>query len=167
MKKMFIATVLGEVTPGVIKALAQLTRESGGEWITSKVIKVDHHFAALLKIAIEEKKAEQLKAMLKSQFPKLNLMFESSNCAELHNLRAVNFNVDCKDRPGLTRDIVDVLVNLDLAIEHMEFNRVHVSVIGETMFTSKLTVLLPIEVSNASVLELLEGVSEGLRASVI
>ena len=167
MKKMFIATVLGEVTPGVIKALAQQTRESGGEWIMSKVIKVDHHFAALLKIAIEEEKAEQLKTLLKSEFPKLNLMFEASHCAELHNLRAVNFNVDCKDRPGLTRDIVDVLVNLDLAIEHMEFNRVHVSMIGETMFTSKLTVLLPIEVSNESVVELLEGISTDLRVSVI
>jgi glycine cleavage system regulatory protein len=167
MKKMFIATVLGAVTPGVIKALAEETRQAGGEWITSKVIKVDHHFAALLKVAIEDDMSQPLKVQFERQFPKLTFLFEASNAAPLSNVRELHLNVDCKDRPGLTREIVDVLVNLDLGIEHMEFNRVHVSTIGQTVFTSKLTVLLPNEVSNESVVELLEGISNDLRVSII
>ncbi|MCL1050976.1 transcriptional regulator [Shewanella abyssi] len=167
MKKMFIATVLGSVTPDVIKALAQETRQAGGEWITSKVIKVDHHFAALLKVAIEDDMSQQLQAQFEREFPKLTISLEESITAQQGDLRVIHLNVDCKDRPGLTREIADVLVNLDLGIEHMEFNRVHVSTIGQTVFTSKLTVLLPNEVSNESVVELLEGISDDLRVSVI
>ncbi|QYJ87101.1 transcriptional regulator [Shewanella mesophila] len=167
MKKMFITTVVGSVTPGVIKALANLTREAGGEWLTSKVIKIDNLFAAMMKVAIEDESVESLKQQFAVQFPTLQFSYGAKGEVYNEHTRTMQLNVDCSDRPGLTREIVDLLSNLNLEIEHMEFNRMHVSTIGQTVFSSKLAIAVPDEVSNESVVELLEGVSKDARVSMV
>jgi len=167
MKKIFVITVYGEMTAGVMKSLARRTSQADAEWITSKVIHVDHHFTALLKIAVDENVVGELKASLEQEFTQLNFVFEPTASMTLQRLRTVNFNVDCKDRAGLIRDIVDMLVDQDLSIGHMEFNRVHVSNLGEAVFTAKLTLQLPTAITNESVVELLEEVGEEMRVAIL
>ncbi|KIO37600.1 ACT domain-containing protein [Shewanella sp. cp20] len=166
MNKMFVTTVTGVVTPGVVKAMANLTREAGGEWLSSKVIKMDAWFAAMMKVAIVQDKVAALQADFVQQFPELTFSF--SDMAEVHSdhTRSLRFNVDCLDRPGLTREIVDILSNLDLEVEQMECNRMHVSTLGQTVFSAKLAVSVPEEISGDSIIELLENVSQDARVSL-
>lgn len=100
------------------------------------------------------------------QFPEL--VFSFSDMAEVlsEHTRSLRFNVDCSDRPGLTREIVDILSNLDLEVEQMECNRVHVSTLGQTVFSAKLAVSVPDEISGDSIIELLENVSQDARVSL-
>lgn len=166
MQKMMITTVVGSVTPGVIKALADTTRAAGGEWLTSKVIKLDSQFAALLKVTIAADAVPELQQAFAVKFPLLQFSYSDQAQSSSQHMRILKCNVDCRDRPGLTREIVDLLSNLNLEIEHMEFNRVHVSTIGQTVFSSQLAIIVPDEVSDASVVELLEGVSKDARVSL-
>ncbi|MGE6649841.1 ACT domain-containing protein [Shewanella colwelliana] len=167
MKKVFITTVTGEVTPGVVKAMANVTREVGGEWVTSKVIKLDTLFAAMMKVNIEENDETSLKSRFNAEFPTLTFSYAEPTQEQSASTRTLHLNVDCGDRPGLTREIVDMLSNLNLIIEHMEFNRMHVSTIGQTVFSSKLALAVPAEVSNDSVVELLEGIAKDARVSIL
>ena len=52
MRTNFITTVYGPDIPGIVKALAQTTRRQGGEWLTSKVIKLDGRFAAIMSVLL-------------------------------------------------------------------------------------------------------------------
>lgn len=167
MKKLFITTVIGPITPGVIKSLAEVTRSFAGEWLTSKVIKVDGHFSAMMKVTIAPEAEAELKAKFESEFTALRFFFDDVVTAAETVSTALHLTLDCGDRAGLTRDIVDVLSNLDLVIEHMEFNRVHVSTIGQTVFSSTLNLAVPEGISTESVVELLEGVSEDARVSIL
>jgi len=167
MKKLFITTVIGPITPGIIKSLAEVTRSFAGAWLTSKVIKVDGHFSAMMKVAIAPEAEAELKAKFVSDFAGLHFFFDDVFTEMEAASTTLHLTLDCGDRAGLTRDIVDILSNLDLGIEHMEFNRVHVSTIGQTVFSSTLNLAVPEGISTESVIELLEGVSEDARVTVL
>ncbi|GGI83294.1 hypothetical protein GCM10007978_21350 [Shewanella hanedai] len=167
MKNLFIASVIGPIVPGIIKSLAEVTRRFEGEWVTSKVIKLDGHFSAMMKIAIAAEAEGELKSCFEAEFSGLRFFFDEVLADKDTAFTSLHLRVDCQDRSGLTRDIVNILTDLDLVIEHMEFNRVAVSTIGQTVFSSTLNLAVPQGVSTESVVELLEGVTEGTRVKVL
>ncbi len=166
MKKIFITSILGPVTPGLIKALAKATRELGGEWLSSRVVKLDDRFAAMMKVSIEEEAEAKLKAELEAQFSELQFFYDKALSETHEPEKSVDLIFDCNDRPGLTRDIDDIFANLDLIVDNMEVNRFQVSSLGNTVFSSRFSVALPDNVSTESVIELLEGIGDDVRVHV-
>jgi len=167
MKSIFISTITGPDSLGIIKSLAEVTRSVGGEWITSKVMKLDGQFAALMKVSIEEEKKTQLQEELVRQFPQLSFTDAEIPEQSQKPSKIVNLEIDCKDRPGLTKDINNILSNLDLVVENMEFNRVHVSTIGEAVFNAKLALAVSEETNSEALAEEIESFSEDLRVNVV
>lgn len=167
MTKTFISTISGPDSLGIIKSLAQTTRGLGGEWITSKVMKLDGQFAALMKVTIEQVNEDALKNKLEEQFPQLTFSYAEIVEGKTQPAKIINLEIDCKDRPGLTRDINNILSNLDLTVENMEFNRFHVSSIGEAVFSAKLALAVPEETSSEDLAEEIETLSDDVRVNVI
>lgn len=167
MKSILISTISGPDSLGIIKSLAHATRGIGGEWLTSKVMKLDGQFAALMKLSIDETSEDALKTELQKQFPDLTFSYAEIVEAKGQPAKTINLEIDCKDRPGLTKDITNILSNLDLTVENMEFNRFHVSSIGEAVFSAKLSLAVPEETSSEDLAEEIETLSDDVRVNVI
>lgn len=167
MKSIFISTITGPDSLGIIKSLAEATRGFGGEWLTSKVMKLDGQFTALMKVSIEASQEQQLKDGLSSKFPDLSFKHSEVRSPSQEPTKIINLEIDCIDRPGLTKDITNILSNLDLTVENMEFNRVHVSSIGEAVFSAKLALAVPENTSSETLAEEIESLSEDVRVNVI
>ena len=167
MKSVFITTITGPDSPGIIKSLAETTRGIGGEWETSKVMKLGGQFAALMKVLIAEESATALKEALEKEFPQLVFMYAEIDTDSAQATKTINLEIDCKDRPGLTKDINNILANLDLVVENMEFNRVHVSSIGQAMFNARLALAVAESVNGEAVADEIESLSDDVRVSVI
>lgn len=168
MKSMFITTILGPDSPGVIKALAHTTRGLGGEWTTSKVMKLDGQFTAMMKVVIDESVEAKLKETLEKEFTDLQFIYAPGLEKKTALTETINLVIDCKDRPGLTKDINNILSNLDLVVEHMEFSRAHVSSIGEAVFTAKLAVAVAEGTDGETLAEEIESsLSDDIRVNVI
>lgn len=167
MKSIFISTIVGPVSPGIIKSLAEVTRGLGGEWISSKVMRLDGQFSAMMKVSIEEETKEKLIADLKAKFEQLQFFYSDAASETNAPSKTINLVVDCKDRVGLTKDINSILFNLGLTVENMEFNRFPVVGIGESVFSAKLTLAVPEESSAEAIAEEIEALSEDTRVNVI
>lgn len=167
MKDTYISTVVGPSSPGIIKALAQTTRDHGGEWIASKVMKLDGQFSALMKVCIEQENVLPLKTALAEQFSDYHFFYSPASSASNQRSRSIDFEVDCKDREGLTRDISNIIYNLDLIVENLEFNRFPVSSFGESIFSAKLTVGVPERMSAQAVADEIEAISDDMRVNVL
>ena len=167
MKNIFISTITGPDSPGIIKSLAEATRSVGGEWITSKVMKLDGQFAALMKVSIDAESENQLKEELANKFPELTIANAAPAPQSEKPLKIVNLEIDCIDRPGLTKDINDIVSSLDLVVENMEFSRVHVSTIGEAVFNAKLALAVPEETDIEALAEEIESFSDDLRVNIM
>ena len=167
MKSTFIQTISGPDSLGIIKSLAHTTRGLGGEWLTSKVMKLNGQFAALMKVSIDQENEAALKAELEKQFPNLTFAHAEIVESKTQPAKIINLEIDCKDRPGLTKDITNILSNLDLTVENMEFNRFHVSSIGEAVFSAKLALAVPEDTSSEDLAEEIETLSDDVRVNVI
>jgi glycine cleavage system regulatory protein len=163
----FTTTVYGSDIPGVLKSLSQVTRSHGGEWLTSKVIKLDGQFAAIMNVVISEQKEEQLKVDLEKKFPSLYFVYAPAGETILEPTKKISLVVDCIDRPGLTGDLSNILANLDLGVENMECKRFAMDGIRETVFSAQLTLAVP-EASESEVIAgEIEALSEDVRVNVL
>jgi len=167
MKRKFLTTVMGPATSGIVKSLAEATRELGGEWSSSKVMKLDGRFTAMMEITVDEDLEIFLKESLAEKFLDLEFFYSEVAGEESENNKTVSLVVDCKDRSGLTRDINNILYNLDLVVEHMDCNRFPVSSLGESVFSAKLTLAVNERMNAEAIAEEIEALSEDTRVSVV
>lgn len=167
MSSNFITTVYGADIPGIIKALSSCTRGHGGEWLTSKVIKTDGQFAAIMSVVIDHSQEEKLKADLGEKFPSLQFIYSAPNIPLQETSKTINLVVDCIDRPGLTGDLSNILANLDIDVENMECKRFALDTIGDTVFSAKLTLAVPQTAESEIIAGEIEALSEDVQVNVI
>lgn len=162
MKIQFISTVVGPLGPDVLKSLAGLSRECGAEWLSSKLIMLDGQFAAMMRVCIDDDKDANLRARLEQAFPNLSFVYAPVVATEA-GAEEIGIELDCSDRPGLTRDINDILANLGARVSQMESHRLQVTSLGRTVFNANMTVRLPGGTDVASLIAALELVEPNAR----
>jgi glycine cleavage system regulatory protein len=167
MKSNFITTIYGPVFPGIIKTLAETTRSLGGEWLTSKVIKLDGRFAAIMNVVVDERLEENLKSSLDQNFPDLRFIYTPASMPKRAATKTINLVVDCIDRPGLTGDLSNILANLDICVEDMECKRFAMDGIGDTVFSARLTLAVPESADSEIIAGEIEALSEDVRVNVM
>ncbi len=168
MRSNFITTVYGPAIPGIIKILAQATRSLGGEWLTSKIIKLDGQIAAIMNVIVDNEKEALLKSTLEQRFPSLSFVYSPSNASPRATTKTINLVVDCIDRPGLTGDLGGILANLDIGVEDMECKRFSMDGIGgDTVFSARLTLAVPADADSEIIAGEIETLSEDVRVHVL
>lgn len=143
MKRVFITTIVGDDRPDIINALAEKTRSMGGEWIKSKVTRLDGQFAAIMKVSIDEDKEAGLNEALTQAFDDLTFTYAPVREIEPANTTVISLVLDCDDRPGLTKEITRVLYDLSLRPERLEVSRLPVVEMGETVYSAKMSIGVP------------------------
>jgi len=166
MKSNYITTIHGPDMPGVIKSLALATRSFGGEWLSSKVIKADGQFAAIMNVVIVSDQELVLKSALEKEFPALTFVYSAAIAPSLNVCKTIHLGVDCIDRPGLTGDLSNILTNLDICIENMECKRFIMDGIGD-VFTAKLALVVPEAVKSEVIAGEIETLSEDVQVNVL
>jgi glycine cleavage system regulatory protein len=167
MRTNFITTVYGSAIPGIIKALAQTTRSQGGEWLTSKVIKLDGQFAAIMSVVIDKELEMNLKSTLEQMYPSLSFIHAEAQATRQEMTKKINLVVDCIDRRGLTGDLSNILANLDIEVESMECKRFAMDGINETVFSAQLTLAVPEAAESEIIAGEIEALSEDVRVNVL
>jgi glycine cleavage system regulatory protein len=166
MEHRFITTILGPLVPNILQSLAQLSRDLGASWETSKVIKLDGQFVAMMRVMIDEQKEQALKQALEQQFPGLTFVYAEFQHEVIELSAEIEVTLDCNDRSGLTRDMNQILADLEVSVEHQESYRVQVTSIGKTVYRAKLVLRLPDNVSTALLIAQLETLSDNIRVEV-
>lgn len=166
MPSNFITTVYGPDIPGIIKELAEYTRKHGGEWLTSKVIKLDGQFSAIMSVVVQEQNEKELKQSLEKQFESLKFVYSPVQANFSHKPKTINLGVDCIDRPGLTADLTNILSNLGIVVENMECKRFAMDGISQTVFSAKLTLAVAQTADSEVIAGEIETLSEDVRVIV-
>jgi glycine cleavage system regulatory protein len=174
MDSCFIMSVTGPFTPDIINQLAHHSRNQGATWNTSKVIRLDNQFTALMQVSIASIDEARLTSSLLEAFPQLQLSVSAcagTNQAALEQApltlsAPMEFELDCADRAGLTHDIHRLLETLSIHVEHFESYRLPVVILGRNVYRAKLVLRLPETQSSQSVVNELEALEAGARANV-
>jgi glycine cleavage system regulatory protein len=167
MKNTFVMSVVGPDSPGTIKSIAETTRGLGGEWLKSKVMRLDGNLMAMMKVVVEQDSEARLKGELEREFSDLQFFYAVATTGSDVPTRILNLVLDCKDRPGLTKEVNAIFADLGFMVENMECNRAHVSTIGEAVFTARIALAVPEDMNSESVADEIEAMAKGIRVNVV
>ncbi|MEX2333191.1 MAG: ACT domain-containing protein, partial [Pseudohongiella sp.] len=78
MKTYLVLTLIGNDQPGLVESLAQIVAQHQGNWLESNMSRLAGKFAGILRVSVEEDKAEALVSALGALSPRLKLIVERS-----------------------------------------------------------------------------------------
>lgn len=167
MKALFTTVVTGPDNVEALRSLASETRNFDGEWLVLKKIKLDGRFAAIMRVSVPASEEANLKQALESAFPEFSFDHYPADQNSSVPTATIRLEIDCLDRPGLTRDISDYLNRLGLVVEHMESTRHPIGAVTSTMYSTRVTLAAPPEVEAAEIAERIESLSSNIKVTVV
>ena len=133
-----ILTVLGADRPGLVRALSEAVAAAGGSWLESRMARLAGQFAGIVLVEAPEQLVEDLRR-LESQGLRITVQPGVAG-APSEPAPRLALEVVGNDRPGIVRDISQVLAGCGVNIEELTTGVVSGSFSGEPLF--KVTALL-------------------------
>jgi glycine cleavage system regulatory protein len=159
-----ILTVVGADRPGLVRALSEAVAAAGGSWLESRMARLAGQFAGIVLVEAPERLIEDLRG-LESQGLRIAVQpgVPGSVVAAAPRLA---LEVVGNDRPGIVRDISQVLAGCGVNIEELTTGVVSGSFSGESLF--KVTALLraPDEAAVDAVRAALEALGNELMVDI-
>jgi glycine cleavage system regulatory protein len=128
-----ILTVIGPDRPGLVRALAGAVAARGGSWLESRMARLAGQFAGIVLVEAPDSLADDLHA-LESEGLRITVQSATTGAATPSASPRLALEVVGNDRPGIVRDISQVLAASLVNIEELATNVVSGSFSGETLF---------------------------------
>jgi glycine cleavage system regulatory protein len=163
-----ILTVLGPDRPGLVEALAGPIAAHGGNWLESRMARLAGKFAGILRVEVPEAQAAALEGALGALGTRgLRVLVErSTEPAPAAGQRLLVVELVGLDRPGLVREVSQVLAERGVNIEELSTDRSAAAMSGELLFRSRARVQVPPGTDAAELRARLERLASDLMVQV-
>jgi glycine cleavage system regulatory protein len=128
-----ILTVVGPDRPGLVRALAEAVAARSGSWLESRMARLAGQFAGIVLVEAPDTLLDDLRA-LESQGLRITVQTATSGQVVAAGTPRLALEVVGNDRPGIVRDISQVLAASGVNIEELTTGVVSGSFSGETLF---------------------------------
>jgi glycine cleavage system regulatory protein len=140
-----VLTLIGPDRPGLVEAVAEVVAKHGGNWLESRMAHLAGKFAGILRVEIAAEKAASLQTALGELGSRgLKVVGEASGEAGQPAAgRTMALELVGLDRPGIVREISQLLANGGANVEELATDRSSAPMSGEMLFHAKARVRLP------------------------
>jgi len=168
MNTSFIITVVGPDKPGLVNLLSEKTTAHGANWAESRMAALAGHFAGIVHLQVPSENIDALTASLqKLEAVGLRIsMTKTGNHATDQTSQILKVELVGQDRPGIVRDISQVLAVRGISIEELDTDYVNGSWSGENLFRTKARLRLPSTVAPDDLRSALEGLANDLMVDL-
>jgi glycine cleavage system regulatory protein len=140
-----VMTIIGADRPGLVSRLSAVVAEHGGNWLESRMAHLGGPFAGILRIQVPSENEAPLVAALRALATQgLSVYAQRDTVAVTtapHRLAVVE--VVGHDRPGIVRQISEVLAQHQVNVEELTSHCESAPMSGEMLFRATATVQLP------------------------
>jgi len=136
-----VLTVIGPDRPGLVRALATAVAAHGGSWLESRMARLAGQFAGIVLVEAPESLLDALRT-LESEGLRIVAQDAMAPAASVAGERLM-LEVVGNDRPGIVRDVTQVLAECGVNIEELTTDVGSASFSGETMFKVVATLRAP------------------------
>jgi glycine cleavage system regulatory protein len=141
-----VLTLIGPDRPGLVEAVAEVIASHGGNWLESRMAHLAGKFAGILRVEIPTAQVAALTAALAILNERgLRVIAEPSEgaAATPEPGRTMDLELVGLDRPGIVREISQILARSGANVEELSTNRSSAPMSGEMLFSAKTRVHLP------------------------
>jgi glycine cleavage system regulatory protein len=167
-----VLTLIGPDRPGLVEAVAQAVADRGGNWLESRMIHLAGKFAGILRVEVPPDRAEALARALEGLVASgLNVVAaavprEPKTAAGLTPARLMTLELIGLDRPGLVREISQLLVQHGINVEELATDRTSAPMSGEMLFKANARVKVPGNIDAAQLRASLERLASDLTVEI-
>jgi len=161
-----VLTVIADDKPGIVERLSDQILGAGANWEESRMARLAGKFAGLLRVSIDEDRADALAARLKTLAPSLTVVVERSGEADTLDFRTLHLELLGHDRPGIVRDISRVLAQHQVNIEELETDTTTAPMSGEALFRARAILRIPSTVTIEQLRRVLESLAGELMVDL-
>jgi glycine cleavage system regulatory protein len=154
-----ILTVIGDDRPGIVRDLAAVVADHGGNWQESRMARLAGKFAGILEARVTPAKAADLEAALRDLKGDLRITVERSAGSDGEG-RVLVIELVGQDRPGLVRQVSQAVAAMEANIEELHSASAPAPMTGDLMFTARLRVRLAPQGSTEELRARLEALGE-------
>jgi glycine cleavage system regulatory protein len=142
-----VLTLIGSDRPGLVEAVAGIIAAHGGNWLESRMTHLAGKFAGILRAELpRERAAAALQALAGLESRGLRVVAEATpreapgGGAEA---RAMDLELVGLDRPGIVREIAQLLAANGVNVEELTTDRQSAPMSGEMLFVARAHVHVP------------------------
>ncbi len=134
-----VLTVVGDDRAGLVRSLADIVGENGGNWETSRLAELAGTFAGIVLVSVPDARADELKRALQRLDGLLRITVHGGTASSEPAGRRFTFSVLGDDRPGIVRDITGILGRHGITIDLFSSRTREAPMAGGMLFEATVT----------------------------
>jgi glycine cleavage system regulatory protein len=144
-----VLTVIGDDRSGLVRALADVVTEHGGNWEESQLAELAGKFAGIVVVSVPQARAEEFASALSTLDGLLEVSAhpgaEPGAEAPAQDAATDHLTIDLlgNDHPGIVREVSTVLSHHDLSIETMTTGTREAPMAGGLLFEAHVVIDVP------------------------
>jgi glycine cleavage system regulatory protein len=140
-----VLTLIGPDRPGLVEAVAEVIASHGGNWLESRMAHLAGKFAGLLRAEVPPERARALvEALARLEERGLRVIAEvAPGAPSADDRRPLELEVVGLDRPGIVREISQLLARHAVNVEELRTDRTSAPMSGEMLFRAVARVHVP------------------------
>ncbi len=169
MTTSLVLTFIGHDRPGLVETISRTIAAFGGSWRDSRLAHLAGEFAGILLIDVVDANAAALSAdLLGLEATGLRVTVErSAGAGPVPRFRALKLALVGHDRPGIVRDVTQVLTRLGVNIEEFTSGIESAAFAGDEMFRATAWLRVPDDVTGGDVQRALEGLAGEVMVDIV
>jgi glycine cleavage system regulatory protein len=163
-----VLTILGPDRPGLVELVAGVIASHGGNWLESRMSHLAGKFAGILRAELPaDRVAAATAALATLESRGLKVIVETAaRAGERAPDQSMDFELVGLDRPGIVREISQLLAGNGVNVEELVTNRSSAPMSGEMLFEARARVRVPPSTDVAKLRSELERVASDLVVEV-
>ncbi|MEN1679327.1 MAG: ACT domain-containing protein [Planctomycetota bacterium] len=164
-----VLTVLGADRPGLVEAIARVVADHDANWLESRMARLAGKFAGILRVEVDEAKADALAAALRSLD---DTGFEAivspdATPASADSSPLLLLELFGADHPGIVRAVSQVLAGQAVNVEELATETTIAANFGQPVFHAKAKLRLPAGADRAAAEGRLREALEAVAADLV
>lgn len=160
-----VLTVIGDDRAGLVNALADVVADHGGNWERSQMAELAGKFAGVVVVSIPDGRADELVDALEPLHGMLDVIVQPGLGEQPASQRLV-LELMGTDRPGIVREITQVLAAHDVSIDQLTTSTREAPMAGGVLFEAHAVLELPADESRQTLRVALESVANELMVDI-
>jgi len=168
--KTLVITVFAEDRPGIVRTLSDTALSHNASWQESSLSRLCGQFTGIVHFEVTEDKQAALEASLNNLDQEGIQITVHSNAKvkdDDDEVNALYIMVEANDRPGIVHEITQTLEDNNVNVDNIDTEVSSASMAGYMLFKAHLALAMPEDMTEASLEEILEDVSDDLMVSIL
>ena len=162
-----VLTVIADDKPGLVESLSQIIASNSGNWLESSMSQLAGKFAGILRVSVDDDRAENLIEELNGLSSEIKLIIEKAVYESTgQQSRMYELSLVGNDRPGIIKEISAVVSELGINVERLNTECTPAPMSSDALFKAKATLEVPENVALEQLQNKLEQLADDLIVEI-